>query len=62
MPDVAQELAVISHSHRYNLRHSTQGPHILAAMTVQEATIIYGDAAVKEAGRTELQDGIDRDV
>ena len=59
---VAQELATMSNSSRYNLRRSTTDQHVLATMTIQEATVIYGDKAVQEAGRVELQNCLDKEV
>jgi hypothetical protein len=58
----ANEIAAISNNIRYNLRRSSTDQHILSTMTIKEAVLIYGDSAVQEAGRVELQNCLDKDV
>ena len=58
----AEEIAAISNNTRYNLRRSTTDQHVLSTMTIKEAVLVYGDSAVQEAGRVELQNCLDKDV
>lgn len=51
----AEEIAAISNNTRYILRRSTTDQHVLSTMTIKEAVLVYGDSAVQEAGRVELQ-------
>jgi hypothetical protein len=58
----AEEIAAISNNTRYNLRRSTTDQHVLSTMTIKESVLIYGDSAVQEAGRVELQNCLDKNV
>ena len=60
--DVAEQLAAIRSTQRYNLRSSTIDKHIFAVMTYSEALLIYGQEAVKEAGFTEIRNCLDKQV
>ena len=60
--EVAAHLAVVGDYERYNLRSSTVDKHVFSIMTYNEASEIYGQEAVKEAGFAELKNCIDKQV
>ena len=60
--EVAAQLAAVRGSQRYNLRSSTVDKNVFSVMTYHEASDIYGQEAVKEAGFTELKNCIDKQV
>ena len=60
--EVADDLASIRDSQRYNLRSLTRDKHIYAVMSMKEATTVYGNSAVHDAGFTELRNCIDKEV
>ena len=59
---LAEQLAAVRDSQRYNLRPSTRDRHVFSVMTLSEAKSVYGVEAVREAGFTELRNCIDKEV